>query len=518
MDANRTTTHTTTDCDVLVVGAGPTGLTLATQLLARGVSTRIIDRDAGSSRLSRAIGIQARTMEVLDLMGILDRFLEVGHRVRGVQLHRGDRDLVGIDMAHNASPYGFMLHLPQHRTEALLRQRLTELGGEVEHGVELVSFSDEGDHVSVTLRDSSGRRHTVRTAYVAGCDGAHSTVRHLLGAPFVGHPHPFEWLLADTHVEWDGRPDLVHVFARTEGPPLLCVPITADLWRLSLPMPGTRGSNPPTLEEIQSLVDQRSPRRMLVRDPETLTSFRCQLRSTAAYRTGRVLLAGDAVHIHSPAGGQGMNTGMQDATNLAWKLALVATRRAPDRLLESYGLERGPVAAQVLAFTEGFVRFGTAPRSVRRSVRDALLPALRLPAAQRRLAGRMAQTSVAYPAGPLTRPGRVRGLPRPGERMPDLEVESAQGPTTLYAALRAGRHVLVDGTSTAQSTSASGTGEVGDVVDVVTAPLPHRAVALVRPDGYVAAVGTTLGSKEVREYLHTVVEPLPARERQHERV
>ena len=509
------TTRTPTDCDVLVVGAGPTGLTLAIQLLARGVPTRIIDRDVGSSRLSRAIGIQARTMEVLDLMGILDRFLEVGHPVRGVRVQRGGRDLVGIDMAHNGSPYGFMLHLPQHRTEALLRQRLTELGGRVESGVELVSFAEEGHHVTVIVRDAGGVRHTVRTAYVAGCDGAHSTVRHLLGAPFAGHPHPFDWLLADTCVEWDGSPDLVHVFARSDGPPLLCVPITRDLWRLSLPMPGARDGSPPTLEEIQSLVDERSPRPMTVHDPETLTSFRCQLRSTTAYRTGRVLLAGDAVHIHSPAGGQGMNTGMQDATNLAWKLALVTTGRAPDTLLDTYGLERGPVAAQVLAFTEGFVRFGTAPRSARRIARDALLPALRLPAAQRRLAGRMAQTAVSYPDSPLTRPGHVRGLPRAGERMPDREVQSTRGPTTLYAALRAGRHVIVDGTGTAAPTSATAHDEG---VDVVTAPLPHCAVALVRPDGYLAAVGTSLDAKEIRVHLRGVLAPSPAPERHPERV
>ncbi|HEX6057345.1 MAG TPA: FAD-dependent monooxygenase [Intrasporangium sp.] len=362
------------------------------------------------------------------------------------------------------------------------------LGGHVESGVELVRFATDDDRVTATLRDASGRAHTVRAANLVGCDGAHSTVRHLLGVPFVGQPHPFEWLLADTRVAWDGCPDLVHIFARADGPPLLCVPITPELWRISLPMPGPRDNTPPTLEEIQALVDERSAHRMLLHDPETLTSFRSQLRSSTAYRTGRVLLAGDAAHIHSPAGGQGMNTGMQDATNLEWKLALVIEGRAPAQLLDTYGQERLPVAKQALALTEAFVRFGTAPRSVRRTLRDALLPALRLPVAQRRLARRLAETSVSYPASPLTRPGHVRGLPRPGERMPDLTVNSAQGPTTLYAALRSGRPVVISGTAPDPAFDRA----TYDQVDIVSAPLPQGASALVRPDGYLAAVGTSL--------------------------
>ena len=361
----------------------------------------------------------------------------------------------------------------------------------------------------------AGRAHTVRAAYLVGCDGAHSTVRHLLGVPFAGHPYPFDWLLADTQVDWDGPRDRGHIFATAAGQPLFCVPITPDLWRISLPMPGTRDGGPPGLDEIQSLVDERSPHRIVVHDPETLTSFRCQLRSSTAYRTGRVLLAGDAVHIHSPAGGQGMNTGMQDATNLAWKLALVVAGHAHDGLLDSYGRERGPVARQVLAFTEGIVRFDVAARSPKRVLRDAVLPALRLPAAQRRLAGRMAQTSVSYSTGPLTRPGRVRGLPRPGVRMPDLRVDSAQGPTTLYAVLRSGRHVVISGSAPDLTFD---TATYDGHVDVVTASLPRGASALVRPDGYLAAVGTAFDTSEIHDYLRSILATERVREPQPERV
>jgi 4,5-epoxidase len=226
-----------------------------------------------------------------------------------------------------------------------------------------------------------------------------------------------------------------------------------------------------------------------------------------------VLLAGDAAHIHSPAGGQGMNTGMQDATNLAWKLALVVAGRASAELLDTYGQERLPVAQQVLGLTEAFVRFGTAPRSARRTLRDALLPALRLPLAQRRLARRLAETSVSYATSPLTRPGRVRGLPRSGERMPDLTVDSTEGPTTLYAALRHGRHVvLTRGVGTFDATTYDG------LVDVVSASLPHGASALVRPDGYLAAVGTAFDTSEIHTYLHSVLATAPVRGSQPARV
>jgi 2-polyprenyl-6-methoxyphenol hydroxylase-like FAD-dependent oxidoreductase len=432
-------------------------------------------------------------------MGIADRFLDVGHRVRGVSVYAGGKRRIGIDMRYCGSPYQFQLHLPQHRTEALLRERVGELGGAVEAGVELVDLADDGDVVAARLRDVRGREHETSAFFVVGCDGAHSRVRHLLDVPFVGQPYPWDWLLADAHLDWSGSPDEVHVFARPDGLPLGCIPITERLWRLSLPMPGDRGGAPPTLEEIQSLVDERGPGGMVVSDPEVLTCFRCQIRSSSVHRRGRVLLAGDAVHIHSPAGGQGMNTGMLDATNLGWKLAGVVTRQAPDALLDTYGQERGPVAEQVLSFTQTMVTFATAGRSLRRTVRNAGLPAFRLPAMQRRLASKISQTAVRYSSSPLNGPGRVRGLPRPGERMPDVAVITAEGRSTLYAALRQGRHVLVVSENTADHVDL---GRYREFAEIVAAPLGHRhAVALVRPDGYLAVVATADHTAWIDDYV-----------------
>jgi hypothetical protein len=194
-----------------------------------------------------------------------------------------------------------------------------------------------------------------------------------------------------------------------------------------------------------------------------------------------------------------MNTGMLDATNLGWKLAAVLTRQAPDGLLDSYGLERGPVAQQVLSFTQTMVTFATAGRSLRRTVRNAGLPAFRLPTMQRRLAGRISQVAVAYPSSPLSRPGRIPGLPNPGDRMPNIAVIAAEGPSTLYAALRGGRHVLVICQNAADDMDLD---RYREFAEIVRAPLGHRrAVALVRPDGYLAALATTGNTVSIDEYV-----------------
>ncbi|TNM38265.1 FAD-binding monooxygenase [Nocardioides albidus] len=450
------------DCDVLVVGAGPTGLTLALQLLSRGVRTRIVDQDPGSPKMSRAIGLQPRTLETLDMMGIADRLVEIGHRTLRTSVYVGGRRRLGIDMTAADSAYRFILHLPQNRTEEVLRTRLAELGGEVERGVELVDLVQHGDEVTAALRDVRGHESRTSASYLVGCDGAHSRVRQLLAVPFEGAPYPFEWLLADAELDGVASDDEVHVYWGSAAQPLALIPIDGRLWRVSAPVRADRDGAAPTLEEIQELVDTRGPGGIVVRSPETLTCFRCQIRSTGTYRVDRVLLAGDAAHIHAPTGAQGMNLGINDAANLGWKLADVVTARAPGALLDSYGAERRPAAQQVMAMTDGMVRFILDPSPVRRALRRAIMPALRTPLMQRRLADRMAQLAIAYPDSPLSRPGRVRGVPRPGARMPNIRLHDGR---TLHEALRAGLPVLAG--------PADG--------------LP--ASVLVRPDGYVAAVG-----------------------------
>ena len=496
------------DCQVLVVGAGPTGLVLAAELLARGIRTRVVDKGDGAALQSRAIGIHARTLEVLDTMGLADRFVERGQQVRFLRFYSRRRCLASLEFGRCGSRLGFLLDLPQDQTERLLRDRVAELGGVVEPGTELTGLTSGTRAVTAAVRGPSGVSETITAGYVVGCDGAHSQVRRSLGLTFAGHPYPQDWLLADVLLDWDLREDAAHAFFRPDGLPMICFPMRGHRWRLTLPFAGSRGAlggRAPTLEEIQRLTDQRAPRPVTVSDPTWLANFRCHRRSASAYRAGRVLLAGDAVHIHTPAGGQGMNTGVMDAHNLGWKLALVASGRAGDALLDSYGAERRPVAEEVLGLTHALVRYGTITHPVQRRVRDLVVPAVARPAVvQRRVARRLTHIYVSYPPGPLTRPGRGRRGPRPGQRMPDIEVRADGTAGTLHRVLRGGRHVLVVPPADLPGVlDHAGLRPYLDDVAVVTAPAGRGTplVVLVRPDGHVAARGRAADMHLVTGYL-----------------
>ena len=499
------------DCQVLVVGAGPTGLVLAAELLARGIRTRIIDQGDGASLQSRAIGVHARTLEVLDMMDLAERFIERGQVVRQIRWYSKGKHLVSLEFARSGSRFGMFLDLPQDETERLLRARVAELGGVVENRTELTGLTAGPDAVIAAVRDRS-ERGVITAGYVVGCDGAHSRVRHELGLTFHGHPYPQDWVLADVLLDTDLREDAAHAFFRPDGLPAILFPMRDHRWRLTLPFAGSRSGEVPTLEEIQQLTDQRMPRPVTVSDPTWLANFRCHRRSASAYRRGRVLLAGDAVHIHTPAGGQGMNTGIMDAHNLGWKLALVAGGRSPDALLDSYGTERLPVAQDVLKLTHTLVRYGTISHPVKRRVRDVVVPVLsRSPLIQRRAVGRLSHVYVAYPPGPLARPDGGRGRPGPRQRMPDVPVRADGQLTTLHRVLRGGRHVLLVPAHAASVLADPALGPYREDLDVVTidaGKAPGRGnsgtgpVILVRPDGHVGARGRPGNMHAVTGYLH----------------
>jgi 2-polyprenyl-6-methoxyphenol hydroxylase-like FAD-dependent oxidoreductase len=428
--------------------------------------------------------------------------------------YAGQRNLLDLDLARNGSRYGFTLHLPQSQTETLLRARVRELGGTIEHGVELVRLAERGDAVDATLRDAAGRAIEMSVGYVVGCDGAHSRVRREIGFPFEGQPYPQDWLLADVALDGAGSDDAVHAFFRPNGTPLVCIPMGGQRWRLVMANAGDRGGQPPTFAEIQELVAERAPRLIQISDPEWLASFRCHLRSASSYRRGRVLLAGDAGHIHSPAGGQGMNTGMMDAHNLAWKLALVADGRAPDALLDTYGQERVPAASGVLEFTDKIVGMLTMRNRARRAARDIVIPVMsRMPVVQRRAARKLSQLSVAYPWSPLAQPDGHGHGPKPGDRFPDVEVRSEHGPARLHHLLGSGRHMLiVSGAGVRGALEAAGVGLYAELVDVVGGDL-GSGFALVRPDGILAARGSVTDTHRVVDYLRRLSgpsEPEPA--------
>jgi 2-polyprenyl-6-methoxyphenol hydroxylase-like FAD-dependent oxidoreductase len=514
------------DCQVLVVGAGPTGLVLGAELLARGISTRIIDQGDGIALESRAIGIHARTLEVLDMMGLAERFTEGGQQVRHFRFYSQGRCLVSLDFARSGSRFGYLLDLPQDQTQRLLGARIAELGGVIEQRTELTGLTARADAVTAAICDSSGQAGLITASYVVGCDGAHSRVRHELGLAFAGQPYPQDWLLADVLLDWDLSEDTAHAFFRRDGLPVIFFPMRGHRWRLTLPFAGRTGGQVPTLAEIQELTDQRAPEPVTVSDPTWLANFRCHRRSASTYRQGRVLLAGDAVHIHSPAGGQGMNTGIMDAHNLAWKLALVAAGRAPESLLNSYGTERRPVAEDVLRLTHALVRHGTLTHPVKRCIRDLTVPALgRTAMIQRWAVRRISQVYIAYPAAPKGSLSGGWGRPRPGQRMPDLTVRAEGEVTTLHAVLRGGRPVLVMPPACPASVlDRAGLRPYREDVAVVTRETSRMRngaaapVILVRPDGYVAARGKPTDLRRVTAYLRGLLgqparQVAPARQR-----
>jgi 4,5-epoxidase len=271
-------------------------------------------------------------------------------------------------------------------------------------------------------------------------------------------------------------------------------------WRVVMPNAGQRGGVAPSFEEIQELVAERAPRPLTLSDPTWLSCFRCHLRVTSSYRCGRVLLAGDAAHVHSPAGGQGMNTGMLDADNLAWKLALVADRVAPDALLDTYGQERRPVAAGVISLTDRMVALMTMRQPLKRAVRDAVLPtATRLAVVQRRASRRLSQTAATYAPGPLVRSDTIRRGPKPGERCPDIEVRIASSRTArLHRLLGAGRPVLV--VSHHEACADLAAMGLDRLVDVVDGDL-GAAFTLVRPDRVVAVRAPGHDPGRILDYL-----------------
>ena len=517
----------------LVIGAGPVGLTMACELARHGVRCRIVDQNKERSQTSKALGIFPRTLEVFQSMGLADRFLAAGHRLRGLSVHNGAKDLAAVDFASVASPFPFALSLPQSETERLLLEQLATLGIAVEREVCLTTLEQTSAAVHATLRHADGRFENVETPWLLGCDGAHSSTRHALGMEFEGAQYEESFILADIRAESPLARDRIHLFLSDDGL-LGMFPFGGERWRIvaNIP-PESRTENLPelTLDDVQSLTNRRGPGETRLSDPVWLSRFHISHRKVRDFRKLRVFLAGDAAHIHSPAGGQGMNTGIQDAFNLAWKLALVVQGRASANLLASYQLEREPVARGVVNLTDRLTRMGTLRNSLAQNVRDFLLPAISgVGLLTDKLVEHLSELDVNYRTSPIVE-NHGSARPRAGERAPDAELRDGDGKARrLFELFRSSRHVLllflgangnvdpqIDAFSEVVATLPSGfvdsyliaRGEPerkADLYDLTG--LAHRAygltksgVILVRPDGYVGYRGELTDSKLLRLYL-----------------
>jgi 2-polyprenyl-6-methoxyphenol hydroxylase-like FAD-dependent oxidoreductase len=505
--------------DVLVVGAGPTGLTLAAQLHAFGATVRIVDRQLDRVHESRALGVQPRTLEVLRGLGVAQELLARGNDAVWVQLHAAGRvvrvRLFGLGLDDTAYP--FLLLVSQADTEQVLGDHLAGRGVPVERGIEVVGFDADPDAVTCTLRHRDGRTEQVRARYLAGCDGAASTVRRGAGIPFKGGAYPQTFALADLEADGLDR-DAAHAFLGQVGI-LLFFPLGRPAsWRLLAMHPSLRGRREPaqpSLGELQALADAFTGGRIALRDPVWRTYFGLQHRHATRYRAGRVFLAGDAAHVHSPAGAQGMNTGIQDAWNLGWKLALVGRGLAEEALLDSYDAERRPVGGFVVRFTDRAFSVATSTNPLLRALRTQLVPrvlplALRFDRAMASGFRTVSQLNISYRHSPAVQEGRptLRRGPHAGDRLPDARTtRDGQGCWLGEALAAPGFHLLLCGppgdwhpsqltalrhrypdTLTVHHLTREATpGALGDFDGQVFARLGVDGTAqyLVRPDGHI---------------------------------
>lgn len=416
-------------CTALVVGAGPVGLTMAAHLHRHGLACRLIDRSPSPSDKSKALVLWGRSLEMLDDLGIMHDFLGAGMFLNGARIHGGRRLLACVSFETPGTEYPRPLMLAQSETERLLTEHLQRAGVAVERPVELTDFADHGDHVAATLRHADGREEQVRCDWLLGCDGAHSTTRNRLGVAFAGEPEPNDWILADCRIEGISQ-DEVSLFWHARGV-LAFFPFAHGRCRVIADMgraPGAGHPADPSLAQVQAIVDERGPGGVRLSDAVWLSGFRIHERKVADYRRGRVFLAGDAAHIHSPAGGQGMNTGMQDSWNLAWKLALVQAGRARPALLDSYSAERGEVGETVLRAAGRLTRVATLRNPVAQFLRNRTVGLLgHLPSFRRAFVRNLTELAIRYPHSPLN--GEQRGARgyaagglRPGDRVPDLRL------------------------------------------------------------------------------------------------
>lgn len=513
--------HSSTD--VLVVGAGPVGLTLALQLRRRGIDTMVVDRRTERAPFAKAVGVSPRTLEIFDSLDMIRPALNASATMRGQFVFAGGSEL-RLDFPLPVEiPYRFV-SMPQYETERILADALTAAGGTVVRGVEFTGFDDRADSVTSTLHSARGPS-TVSSRYLVGCDGAHSSIRRAAGIDFEGDAFPEEYMLADVEVDWtvpagygvramhlgdDGKVDDLLVAIPLPGrrryrismftPPELTT--TANTGEVAH---GLEGGRAPELHHVQAVLDRLAPEPTTASALRWSSVFRISHRLAGRYSRGRVYLAGDAAHIHPPTGAQGMNTGIQDATNLGWKLALATQGRAAEDLLDSYHRERHPVGEEVVGRTVRHAREGLGAGE--NDPATAIL--------------REAQLLVGYPDSPLVgADGPIEVGPGPGERAPDaggLTQDATAVPTRVHELLRHTGHTLLLWADTAADVAAQLTvaaavtdrfgtdvrvhvvvadaAEVPDVSGIVlrdndgrfavTYGATGRAGCLIRPDGYV---------------------------------
>ncbi len=495
---------------VLIVGAGPTGLTLACELARSGVSLRLIESAPGPQPGSRGKGIQPRTLEVFDDLGMVDGVIANGQMAMPIRktAPNGQVTLGGTETSGDRPdiPYTATLITPEWRIEEALRIRLAELGGAVEFGTALESFeqTDEGvSAVVVRSGEGGGEAETVSARWLVGCDGGHSLVRRQAGIAFEGETREeVRMIVADVDVDGLDR-DAWHMWSHEEGLVTLCPLPSTNVFQYQASI--APGQEPDlSLANMQAILERRSRRTDIrLHEPEWTSLWRANIRLVDRYREGRVFLAGDAAHIHSPAGGQGMNTGIQDAHNLGWKLAAVAKGASPS-LLDSYEAERRPIAAGVLALSNARLKQAIEQKSIP-THRDASTM----------------QLGISYRGSVLARDDRDQTAPlRAGDRAPDAtKLTTVYGERRLFDLTRGGRFTLLNfgATTTVEATPSdlrtlhvvgqpTGPDDIADCEGHLASAYgaAERTLVLIRPDGYIALISDAGTIPAVSDYFAAI--------------
>ncbi|MCM2518202.1 FAD-dependent monooxygenase [Streptomyces griseoincarnatus] len=470
---------------VIVVGAGPTGLLLAGDLAKAGVRVTLLEkRPHQVSNLSRAFGVHARTLEQFDARGLADDLLATGSTITRLRLFRR----LSLDLSTLPSRFPFLLITPQYEVERLLERRARRLGVRFRYETELLALRQDADGVDLDVRNGDGTTATLRAAYVVGTDGHRSTVRRAIGQPFPGVSVITSLFLADVRLA--EKPDSV-LTVDGAGDVFAMIASFGDGWyrvmgwnrRNEVP-----DDHPLDLDEVKDVTRRALGTDYGMHDARWLSRFHSDERQAPRYRVGRVFLAGDAAHIHSPAGGQGMNTGLQDAANLSWKLAAVLREQAPDSLLDTYQSERHPVGKAVLRSSGGLVRLARAHHPALRALRAAVTAFVNTAAPARTKAlAQITGIGYRYPA--------PRGAhPLTGTRVPDVTLA---GGRRLYEALRGGHFVLITPPTVQLPHHTASDDEPGTQPAVEHWADDRRTTVLVRPDGYAAWAQDDAGTAAV---------------------
>ncbi len=510
------------DTDVLIVGAGPTGLMLANQLGRRGVRVLIIDRHSGPAQQSRALGVQARTLEIYSKLGIADRALELGKAGTGANVWAKGRRMARVALGESGktvTPYPYIFILGQDDNEIIMGERLRDWGLSVQWNTELTALDQQSDQVIATLKQPDGSIRKVTAAWVAGCDGSRSAVRELNGITFPGAPYEHVFFVADTTATGNMVPGEVNIYLLKSGFHLFFPMRGKDHWRLvGILPPNLRERTDVKFDDVVPSLRREAGADLSFQACSWFSTYRIHHRAASRFRDRRCFVLGDAAHVHSPVGAQGMNTGLQDAYNLAWKLALVVQGKADPALLDSYEEERVPIAQRLLNTTDRGFRIVVADNWLVGIFRTQIMArigalAMKLNWIQRLAFRTVSQTGIHYRWSSLSAGALPGDAPQAGDRFPWLKLKfSANGPVEdSFQKLDDTRFNLIVIGQPAAGQDNFGLDDMLAVHVIPDDPVNDAELArvrfhrpsfyLVRPDGYVGLCGERLDDGAVQRYV-----------------